>query len=176
MIEKLNYKFNKKIVFNEKLLNGQGVGDLAKCRYGLFSMSYNGCEIIAVYNFRQLIGIPIQLCDIAKEIYPYGNAVMGLFGTIPQALNKYFMDNNIPAVKENDFYKFTKEFESKKYGIISFWNANNIFHGLHTVAIEKVSEGIRIYNKSNKTVHPVVCKSLDYYIDADRFICGYYHI
>jgi hypothetical protein len=144
MIEKLNYKFNKKIVFNDKLLNGQGVGDLAKCRYGLFPMSYNGCEIIAVYNFRQLIGIPIQLCDIAKEIYPYGNAVMGLFGTIPQALNKYFIDN--------------------------------IFHGLHTVAIEKIPEGIKIYNKSNKVTHPVVYKSLDYYIDADRFICGYYHI
>ena len=176
MIEKFNYKYNKSIFLDNNILNGQGIGNLAKCRYGLFPMSYNGCEIIAVYNFRWLIGIPVSLCDIAKEIYPYGNAVMGLFGTMPQALNKYFKDNDISACKENDFYKFRKEFDSKKYGIVSFWNTNSIFHGLHTVAIEKTSEGIIVYNKSNRIAHSVVYKSLDYYIDADRFICGYYHI
>jgi hypothetical protein len=175
MIEKLNYKHNKNIILEGKTLNGQGVGNLAKCRYGLFPMSYNGCEIIAVYNFRQLLGIPAPLCDVAKEIYPYGNAIMGLFGTVPQALKKYFKDNNISVFKENNFYKFRNTFETKKYGIISFWNANNIFHGLHTVAIEKTPDGIKVYNKSNKASNPVVYKSLDYYIDADRFICGYYH-
>ena len=36
MIEKSNYKKNKSIDLGDILLNGQGVGKLATCRYGLF--------------------------------------------------------------------------------------------------------------------------------------------
>ena len=70
MIERFNYRSNRDIDLGGEPINGQGTGSVSVCRYGLFPMSYNGCEIIAVYNLRLLLGTPRPLCDIAREIYP----------------------------------------------------------------------------------------------------------
>ena len=68
MIERFNYRSNRDIDLGSEPINGQGTGSVSVCRYGLFPMSYNGCEIIAVYNLRLLLGTPRPLCDIAREI------------------------------------------------------------------------------------------------------------
>ena len=47
-----------------------------------------------------------------------------------------------------------------------------IFNGLHTVAIENVPEGVKVYNRSNKTEIPVIYSDLDDYMDSGRFIRG----
>ncbi len=173
MIEKFNYKINKNIDLGENMLNGQGRGKLATCRYGFFPMSYNGCEIIAVCNLRRLLGIPVPLSEIAREIYPYGNAFSGLFGTWPSALRRYFRENSIQVRELTDYAKFRDEFASRKYAVISFWNAHHIFKGLHTVAIENTADGVKVYNRSNGTDLPVVYTKLDDYMDSGRFIRGY---
>ncbi len=173
MIEKFNYKKNLNIDPGRGLLNGQGRGTLSTCRYGFFPMSYNGCEIIAIYNMRYLLGIPAELRDIAKEVYPYGHAFCGVFGTWPFAIGKYFKDNGI-RVKYNKVYNsFKEDFAPRKYAVITFWNARNPFKGIHTVAIENTQEGLRIYNKTNGTTEPVTVNSIDDYMDEHRFICGY---
>ena len=173
MIEKSNYKKKKSIDLGDILLNGQGVGKLATCRYGLFPMSYNGCEIIAVYNLRKLLGIQRPLSEIAKEIYPYGNSFSGLFGTWPSALRRYFRENGIQVTELTDYAEFREFFAGRRYAVISFWNARHIFKGLHTVAIENVPEGVKVYNRSNRTEIPVVYSNLDDYMDSGRFIRGY---
>lgn len=177
MIEKLNYKINKDVELGEGMLNGQGTGKLAECRYGFFSMSYNGCEIIAITNLRRLMGIPVPLCEVAKEVYPYGNWVSGVFGTKPYALERYFRENNLPVhvVRKYDLYK--KAFSESKYGISIFWNDKiNPLKGIHTVCIENTENGIMVYNRSNKKTEPVCYKSLDEYMIGKRFICGYYTV
>ena len=46
-----NKKKNRLVPINNSIYqNGQGVGELPKLRYGLFSAEHNGCEAIAVYN------------------------------------------------------------------------------------------------------------------------------
>lgn len=174
MIEKLNYKDNKPIDLGEGYLNGQGSGSLSVCRYGLFPMSYNGCEIIAVYNLRLMLGQRVPLCNIAKEIYPYGSILCGLFGTHPYALNRYFKENDLPVHMIKDYYYFKKVFATKKFGILSFWNGNTVFKGLHTVAVENTPGGLKVYNRSNKKVDPVIYDNIDDYMDFGRFIRGYY--
>jgi hypothetical protein len=174
MIEKRNFKINKNIKLDAGLLNGQGCGNLATCRYGFFPMSYNGCEIIAVYNLSYLLGRYRPLCEIAREIYPYGNAFSGLFGTWPSSLERYFRDNDFPVVKVRKYELFKKAFYENRLAVISFWNSNTIFKGLHTVCIENIGSGIRVYNHNNSCDHPVIYKHLDDYMDARRFICGYY--
>ncbi len=173
MIEKFNYKKNVNINPGSGLLNGQGRGTLATCRYGFFPMSYNGCEIIAIYNMRYLLGIPDELCNIAREVYPYGHAFCGVFGTWPFAIGKYFKDNKIPMIYNKEYAKFRKSFANHKFAVITFWNARHPFKGIHTVAIENVEDGVRIYNKTNGTTEPVTVKSIDDYMDEHRFICGY---
>lgn len=174
MIEKFNYKQNKVIDVGTDYLNGQGSGSLSVCRYGLFPMSYNGCEIIAVYNLRLMLGCRAELCDIAKEIYPYGSMLCGLFGTDPCELKRYFKENNLPVHMIKDYYFFKKVFAHKKYGILAFWNGETIFKGLHTVAVENTAKGLKVYNHSNKRVDPVIYNSIDDYMDFSRFVCGYY--
>ena len=173
MIERFNYKKNVTIDPGKGTLNGQGKGALATCRYGFFPMSYNGCEIIALYNIRYLLGIPEELCNIAKEVYPYGHAFCGVFGTWPFAIGKYLKDNHIPYIYDKEYGDFSKTFSSGKYAVITFWNAHHPFKGIHTVAIENVPEGVKVYNKTNSATEPVVVESLDGYMDAKRFICGY---
>ncbi len=173
MLEKSNYKKNKEIDLGEKMLNGQGVGKLATCRYGFFPMSYNGCEIIAACNLRRLLGIPVPLSEVAKEIYPYGNSFSGLFGTWPSALRRYFRENNIAVKELTKFEEFKVEFSKGQYAVISFWNAHHVFKGLHTVCIENVPEGVKVYNRSNQTEIPVIYSKLDDYMDSGRFIRGY---
>ena len=51
MLEKKNYEVNKNISLPDSFINGQALGAVSRMRYGLFPMSYNGCEIIAAYNF-----------------------------------------------------------------------------------------------------------------------------
>lgn len=174
MIERFNYRSNRDIDLGEGFINGQGTGSVSVCRYGLFPMSYNGCEIIAVYNLCLLLGTPRPLCEIAREIYPYGSLVCGVFGTHPYALKRYFKAGGLPVHMIKDYYMFCKKFADKKYGILSFWNADNIFKGLHTVCVENTPEGLKVYNRSNKKTEPVIYSSIDDYMDFGRFICGYY--
>lgn len=174
MIEKLNYRSNRSVDVGKSCINGQGSGAVSICRYGLFPMSYNGCEIIAAYNLGFLLGKNKPLCEIAKEIYPYGSLVCGLFGTHPYALARYFRENGIGAHMNKDYNTFKRNFSKHRFGVVSFWNGNSIFKGLHTVAVENIDGVIRVYNKSNKSDRAAEFKSLDDYISFDRFICGYY--
>lgn len=174
MIERFNYRSNRDIDLGSEPINGQGTGSVSVCRYGLFPMSYNGCEIIAVYNLRLLLGTPRPLCDIAREIYPYGCLVFGVFGTHPYALKRYFNSNGLPVHMIKDYYMFRKVFAAKRYGILSFWNDTTVFKGLHTVCVENTPEGLKVYNRSNKKTEPVIYNSIDDYMDFGRFICGYY--
>ena len=173
MVEKFNYKKNKNILLEPGTLNGQGKGTLSTVRYGFFPMSYNGCEIIALYNLRFLTGNPAPLCEIAKEVYPYGNAFSGVFGTWPWALGKYLKDNHIAVLFDKDYINFRERFKKHRYAVITFWNAWHPFKGIHTVCIENVENGVKIYNKTNGKTEPVTVCCLDSYMDRHRFICGY---
>lgn len=174
MLEKFNYKRNANIDVGDGLLNGQGREPLASCRYGLFPMSYNGCEIIAARNLGIMLGNKKPLCEIAREIYPYGSALCGLLGTSPYALKRYFSENGFKTHMNKDYYTFKKRFRNKKYGVISFWNGDVIFKGLHTVALENSKDGISVCNCTNKGETPKVFDRLDDYVSPERFICGYY--
>lgn len=77
MLEKPNYKFNKNMPMPDRFINGQALGMVSRLRYGLFPMSYNGCEIIAVYNYMRLHGVKTNMADLALEIYPKGLGAHG---------------------------------------------------------------------------------------------------
>lgn len=97
MLEKPNYKFNKNMPMPDRFINGQALGMVSRLRYGLFPMSYNGCEIIAVYNYMRLHGVKTNMADLALEIYPKGSVLMGLFGSNPYMLRRYFQSAVCPS-------------------------------------------------------------------------------
>ncbi|MBQ4245158.1 MAG: hypothetical protein II702_09610 [Clostridia bacterium] len=174
MLEKRNFKVNKTIDLGRGTVNGQGCGPVSKMRYGLFPMSYNGCEMIAIYNFLLLEGMENPgLAEIAREMYPKSGVLLGVFGSNPYLLHKYFDKRHIFIDRFFNLDKFFDHLRYSKYGIISFWNAHHPFKGLHTVCVEKTDEGIIVYNRSNKKEEPVLYKDYHEFVDKARFMCGY---
>ena len=64
------------------MINGQNMGDVAKIRYGLFPMSFNGCEVISVCNALEYCGKPQEVKAVAKYMFRY-SMLFGFFGCNP---------------------------------------------------------------------------------------------
>lgn len=175
MIEKINYKHNKSIALPDGTINGQGMGEISKLYYGIMPMSWNGCEIIAVYNLLLISGHDIiPMADIAKEIYPYGSICWGFFGSDPNRLIKFFRSHDITVHHTRDFSAFKSIFKGQRYGIVAFWNGRRMASSLHTVCIENRDGKIIVYNRSNRRTQPVPYDTLDEFCDRAHFIVGYF--
>ena len=174
MLEKLNRKRNLPTEVGNGIINGQGLGYVAEMRYGLFPMSYNGCEMIAIYNLLLLEGRQgVALTDICTDMYKTACVFCGLLGSNVYVLDKYFTRCGMPVLKTFSRDRFFDMLNVCKYGIISFWNANDPFKGVHTVCIEKTENGYRIYNRSNRRDTPADFTRVDEVVSHRRFMAGY---
>lgn len=174
MLEKINRKKNIKIESANGLINGQGLGYVSEMRYGLFPMSYNGCEMIAIYNLLFLEGrCGCTLSDICYQMYKPSCVLCGLFGSDVYVLDRFFNRHGMPVLKTTCRERFFEMLEHSRYGIISFWNDNNPLKGVHTVAIERTENGYRIYNRSNRRDTPAEYNTIDEVVSHRRFMVGY---
>lgn len=174
MLEKLNYKVNKKVDLGKGYLNGQGLSPISECRYGLFSAGYNACEMIATFNLLKLNGYEgHEFAEICKEMYPKTWAFWGIFGSNVYTLHLYFKKRKIPYRIFYNMDDFFNELPSHKGGMLSMWNAHNPLKGIHTVCIEKTFMGYKVYNRSNGRKHPVVYTDPSQFVDKYRYMVGY---
>ena len=149
-----NYKNNKLFdkTLPDGLLNGQGIGALKRYRYGLFSFSWCGCEIIACYNLLKMHGTPMPLSEICKEIYPYGQILLGFFGTNVYTLAHFFKKHAVPVETVYSKQQFLNRATNGKYGVVSFWTGGIMASSIHTVAYSAEKDGkIKVYNRYNNT-------------------------
>ena len=110
MLQKFNYKHNLTVPLNNgTVINGQGCGEVAKMKYGLCNMSYNGCEMIALHNSMVLLGKSSDLKEICKEMYPKTQMLSGIFGSNPCLLGSFYKRRNILFRKT---YSYTEFFDS----------------------------------------------------------------
>ena len=175
MIEKINYSHNKPIDIKDVFVNGQGTGAVSALRYGFFPMSYNGCEIIAAYNFLKLEGRnAFSLAEIARDMYKEVWAFCGLLGSNVYRAAHFFKKHGIPLERTLSYDAFFDALDSSKHGILSFWNARHPFRGVHTVCIERIDGGYRIYNRSNMKTKPCEYKTREEVTEKCRFMCGYF--
>ena len=174
MLEKINYNKNSKTERFGEIINGQGLGYVAQMRYGLFPMSYNGCEMIAIYNLLLLEGRKNNtLTGICREMYKTACVFSGLLGSNVYVLDKYFSRHGMPVLKTLSRDSFFETLSHCKYGILSFWNSNSPFDGVHTVCIEKKESSWVIYNRSNRRATPAEYFSIDEIVSKHRFMAGY---
>ena len=135
--------------------------------YGFCRAKRNSCEVIAVHNAKVLLGMESTL---SKTMFTFqmadGMWMYGVLGSYPQTVGKvlwlYGMDHDVVSLSEMT--------EPGVY-IMSFWNDNAPWNGLHTVAIRY--DGINYiaynyYGDGETTNFP----SLQQF--ADSYICGYY--
>ena len=171
-----------------KLLHGQGGETLKKLTYGKNSLSWCGCELIAVANAMLLTGHSIPLPEIVFEFEMNKMQLLlpsGYFGTSPKKIRRYFEHKGVP------FHSFKRVDELERYiadkdtvcGILSFWNreikgkgpGRLLFFtkGLHTVAFLKKHSSIYIYNRRNSASSASKYDSISEVIGDRRFILYY---
>lgn len=176
MLEKYNYKHNLNISLEDNtVINGQGCGQVAKMKYGLFNMSFNGCEMIALHNSMVLLGEHSSLREVCLEMYPRSQALSGLFGSNPYLLGSFYKRRNIPYIMTLSYSDFFDSLDGVQVAVLAFWCKNKPFGGLHTVAVQKVDGyKIKVYNRYNNRDYPYIYKSRTELLPhKSDFICGY---
>ena len=171
-ISKRNFKQNSKADNNptsttkNKIINDQNSTTGNNFAYGNYSANHNACETIAVHNAKVLMGKESTLSETIKDFQSAGAMIgYGYFGSNPYAIGSVLKNSGIEynRVGLNDMT------ESGTY-IISFWNDNAPWNGLHTVAIS--------YDGTIYTAYNLYGNGSEYNISlsdyAHSFICGYH--
>lgn len=149
-----------------KIINDQKGATGTNFKYGIYSASWNACETIAVHNAKVLNGIDSSLSETMNDFQSVGAMIGdGYFGSNPYAIGRVLRKEGIAysRVGINDMT------QSGTY-IISFWNDNTPWNGLHTVAISydgSVYTAYNLYGLGDQSDILLV----DY---AKQYICGYY--
>lgn len=119
-----------------------------KVKFGRdYTMSYGGCEIMAVYNALLSLGKELSAKEMAELISHFerrGAVRGGLWGVAPQAVKPYFKRKGYHVKKtwsrrEKTINRIGEE--SDTVIVFSYNNGQDIFDGMHTVNISKDGEG-----------------------------------
>lgn len=130
-----NYAYNSNFKIDGLIYN-QNIEPINNMRFGIRPMSYNGCEIIAMYNAAYLLGNPMKLQDIAYDMEFVGSMLYGEWGTNPFAIGPYMKSKGFLGEKTNQANITNASFAMGTVYIISFFNeAYNPFSQIHTIAI-----------------------------------------
>jgi len=155
---------NKRLAGKIKgMINGQAVGIIPELRYGLFSMSYNGCEVIAVYNALVYLNKNISL-DEVSYIMEKHRILLGIFGCSPYCFNK--LENLIKAEKIINIEGFSAF-------IISMWNNKPFISGIHTMFCICNNGRITVYNRYNQDKHERVYPDFKSFAGSRKIISIY---
>ncbi len=123
------------------MINGQDIGEVARIRYGLFPMSFNGCEVISVCNALEYSGKPRNVREVAKYMLRYA-MVFGLFGCNPFCIGRALKHFGIES-RRCDINSAGNAF------ILSSWTGIPFLSTIHTVFCVREGGRIKVYNRYN---------------------------
>lgn len=124
------------------MINGQGIGEVSELKYGLFPMSFNGCEVIAVHNALEYLGIPQDIRTVRDFMKRY-IVLLGLFGC-----NIYFLGGALSHFGAE--YTKSKSADNAEAFIISSWTGKPFLSTIHSVFCVQTDDGnIKVYNRYN---------------------------
>lgn len=151
---KKNKEYNDQFIINDFVINGQGCGNIAKMKFGCKTLSWSGCEVIAVYNTIKLLGDSARIQDV---VYYYDNGhdwANGIFGVEPKHISDLLTDSNegynynVTKHEANTLSSFDNMNLNGGAYILSWWNEDGVT--IHTMAIYMNKEGnLSVYNYSN---------------------------
>lgn len=140
---KRNYRHNcvlEKELRQGEPVNGQGIGAVSRMRYGLCSMSCNGCESIAVYNALAYLGKTATLSEVTLFMERY-KLFFGIFGGDPYRLDRALKRFGADCER-------SKAPGSAEAFIVCFRIGKNLFSGVHTVFCVS-GDSFCVYNRYN---------------------------
>ncbi len=149
MLRKKNYRRNRSAGKISGYINGQALGTVSQCRYGLCSMSFNGCEVIAVYNALIYLGKSVPLPDIALYMERC-RVLIGFFGC------NIFRSGKILAHFGAHSRRCKAPGEADAF-IMSYWTGRRLLSSIHTVFCIRTENGIEVFNSYNICPHTEIC-------------------
>lgn len=123
------------------MIHGQNTGETAKIRYGMFPMSFNGCEVISVFNALEYMGKPKPIEEVVGYMRRFA-VLFGLFGCnvyrIGKALRHFGIENcRCDINSAGDTF------------ILSSWTGRPFLSSIHTVFCVREGGRIKVYNRFN---------------------------
>jgi hypothetical protein len=168
---KKNLLHNQKICLPDGMLNGQGLGELSKMKYGCSTVSYSGCEVIAVYNARLLVCGEANFCETARYMERF-RVLLGFWGSCFLTLGICLRHFGLKAKGTRSRKKLTDALSAGKPCLFVYWTRKRFRSSVHTVLIEpEASDHVRIYNIYNNCDHSVL-REREAFIGG-RMIVGY---
>ena len=150
-----NYDRNRQIPLPEGLLNGQALGAVSGMKYGRSTVSYSGCECIAVYNALLMNGTPFPFPEIARYMERF-RVLFGFWGTNFLALGhclKYF---GLHVRRFRSRRKIAAALEPDRPALLVYWTKRRFASSVHTVCIRLCDpDTVEILNAYNTCSHPV---------------------
>ena len=148
-----------------EMINGQAMGRVADLRYGLCRMSFNGCEVIAVYNALVYTGKTAALTDVARHMERY-RMLMGIFGCDPYKIGKALEHFGVSGRR-------VKNTDGAQAFIMTFWTGVPLFSSVHTVFCVKTAEGTKVFNRYNNSEGAELFRSVSEAAGGHRIITIY---
>lgn len=113
-------------------------------RYGRSTISYSGCEIIALYNALHALGVSdaCSFPDLIRHFEKDGMLLSGRFGTAPRALYRFLIERGFHTIYtcRSDCFEMTAE-RSRVFMITMFNNCEDVMEQVHTICITKRADG-----------------------------------
>ena len=150
---------------------------------GKKKMAGVGCEIAATYNALRLLGKDVSFAEILRDYekagYVMRGFVQGDMGTDPFSIGDFLRDHGVDSVCCTNYDALSSvitEFRATfQVYILSFWNRDTVFGGLHTVAAytSPEDEKLHVFNRYNNSTKEAVFSGLGDYVPKNRFVVGY---
>ena len=128
------------------MINGQALGEVSQLRYGLFPMSFNGCELIAICNALCRLGKPRNITEIAQFMERY-SVLLGLFGCNVYRVGKGLEKFGVP-------FRRADSISDAEMFIVSYWTGRVLMSSVHTVFCTQENGVITVYNCANRCGEP----------------------
>jgi len=168
---KRNMQKNRMIRLPEGMLNGQGLGELGKMTFGCSTVSYSGCEVIAVYNAQLLTKGTADFCETARYMERF-RVLLGFWGTNFLMLGVCLRHFGLRARGTRSRRKLDKALCAGKSCLFVYWTRKRFCSPVHTVLIvPEGEEQIKIYNLYNNLGTPAERERAQFL--QERLIVGY---
>lgn len=165
---KYNFIHNKRLsgrLVNGGMINGQARGAVAEMRYGLCPMSFNGCEVISVYNALVWLKRPVPLCDVAFYMERF-KVLYGIFGCNVYSIGKALQHFGVVCGR-------SEKYADSDIFIVSFWTGRMLLSSVHTVFCVQKNGFIQVYNRYNGCTEIRKYRSIDEISPPERIIAVY---
>lgn len=142
-----NYEHNHKIPLPAEPINGQSLGAVSGMKFGRSTVSYSGCEVIAVYNALLLEHRHKPFCEIARYMERF-RILLGFWGANLFLLGHALRHYGLRAKRVRRRERVMEALQNGQTCLLIYWVGKVLRSPVHTVCIRQAEDGqICVYNQ-----------------------------